>query len=104
MIKQTIVKDHSLKQHKKNPRIFKFFSFFLNVTANSQLTAFYNMQAFYAILWYAWDDSQTLTRWILGCTSHAHATDSLRQAKINQSKLEKYDYIKAKLTLVLIKK
>ena len=41
---------------------------------------------------------------VLGCTSQAYAGDFLRQAKINQSKLEKYNYIKAKLTLVLIRK
>ena len=39
---------------------------------------------------------------VLGCTSQAYADDLLRQAKINQSKLEKHNCFKGKLTLVLI--
>ena len=40
---------------------------------------------------------------VLGCTSQAYAEDLLRQAKINQSKLEKHNCLKGKLTLVLIR-
>ena len=40
---------------------------------------------------------------VLGCTSQAYADDLLRQAKINQSKLEKHNCFKRKLTLVLIR-
>ena len=40
---------------------------------------------------------------VLGCTSQAYADDLLRQAKINQSKLEKHNCFKGKLTLVLIR-
>ena len=40
---------------------------------------------------------------VLGCTSQAYADDLLRQAKINQSKLEKHSCFKGKLTLVLIR-
>ena len=40
---------------------------------------------------------------VLGCTSQAYADDLLRQAKINQSKLEKNNCFKGKLTLALIR-
>ena len=40
---------------------------------------------------------------VLGCTSQAYTDDLLRQAKINQSKLEKHNGFKGKLTLALIR-
>ena len=40
---------------------------------------------------------------LLGCTSQANAADFLRQAKVNQSKLEKHSCFKGKLTLALIR-
>ena len=46
---------------------------------------------------------QVAKKKVLGCTSQAYADDLLRQAKINQSKLEKHYCFKGKLTLVLIR-